>query len=384
MSGVCVKMGVLLTAAFTLASCIQPKLYLPAEEVLVDMPIVITDIDVVWNLDIDWQASWHYGWDLEDISLWGEIEYPEPKSFEIRRYYLGEEPGVPHTEVDPPITVYTTNFRSSFQFGYYDLLLWSNIESEEGTQVVVIDESDLNEVTATTTVSRALNLMGEGFNAPTALFNQPEIFYSAYPQDIYISRNKEDYDYFDDENNVWVKRINSELHPLVFIYMVQIILYNNDGRVTGVNGDCALSAMASGTSVNTGHTNNNPCIVYFNARMKENLDVNGKTADIIGGKLTTYGLCDMEGYTPGSKSEYQGSRTELPNFLYFDIKMSGGSIKTLKYEVTEQCQRQCHGGVITVEVDCSKLENPSEGTGGGLFVPNVDDYDELVFDIPMG
>ena len=104
----------------------------------------------------------------------------------------------------------------------------------------------------------------------------------------------------------------------------------------------------------------------------------------VGGKLTTYGLCDMEGYTPGSKSEYQGSRTELPNFLYFDIKMSGGSIKTLKYEVTEQCQRPCHGGALTVEVDCSKLENPSEGTGGGLFVPNVDDYDELVFDIPMG
>ena len=152
MSGVCVKMGVLLAAAFTQISCIQPKLYLPAEEVLVDMPIVITDIDVVWNLDIDWQATWYYGWDLEDMTLWGDIKYPEPKSFEIRRYYLGEEPGMPHTEVDPPITVYTTNFRSSFQFGYYDLLLWSNIESEEGTQVVVIDESNLNEVTATTTV----------------------------------------------------------------------------------------------------------------------------------------------------------------------------------------------------------------------------------------
>ena len=38
-------------------SCIQPILHLPAEEVIVDLPIVIADMEIVWNLDVDWQTS---------------------------------------------------------------------------------------------------------------------------------------------------------------------------------------------------------------------------------------------------------------------------------------------------------------------------------------
>ena len=57
----------------------------------------------------------------------------------------------------------------------------------------------------------------------------------------------------------------------------------------------------------------------------------------------------------------------------------------LRSEVTEQCQAQCHGGVITVHVDCQNLKNidPDEAVGG-LFVPSVDDYEELIYDIPLG
>ena len=89
-------------------------------------------------------------------------------------------------------------------FGYYDLLFWSNIDSPTMSQVLQIDESDINEVTATTTVTRGL-LRDSDPLAVTGLFNQPEIFYSAYERDIHISRNKEDYDYFDEEEGVLVK-----------------------------------------------------------------------------------------------------------------------------------------------------------------------------------
>lgn len=365
-------------------SCIQPILHLPAEEVIVDLPIVIADMEIVWNLDVDWQTQWHYGWDIEDEERWGKIEYPIPSSFEVRRYYLGEEAGGPHTNVDA-FGINEKRFRRSYEFGYYDLLIWSNIDSQDGTQVLTIDESSLDEVTASTTVTRAIKLGSHENDAPTALFNQPEIFYSDYPRDIHISHNKEDYDYYDEEENVWVKHINSELRPLVYIYLVQIILHNNDGRVVGINGDCALSAMASGTSVNTGKTNNTPCIVYFNTNLKKGLYVENEKVDVIGGKLTTFGLCDMENYIEEPKSQYQGSRQDLPNFLYFDLKMSEGSVMNLRSEVTEQCQAQCHGGVITVHVDCQNLKNidPDEAVGG-LFVPSVDDYEELIYDIPLG
>ena len=345
-----------------------------------DLPIVVTDMQIVWNVDVEWQKHWYYGWDAQDIELWGELAYPTPSNFEVRRYYLGEkEIAKKHSNVDP-FTIYGNSFRRYYEFGYYDMLIWSNIDSEDGTQVVLIDEKDLDEVKASTTVSRAM-LAPESSRA-TALYNQPEIFYSAYPRDIYISRNKEDYDYYNDEEGVWVKHINCTLEPLVYIYLVQVILHNNDGRVVSANDGCAVSAFANGTSVNTGHTSNEPCMVYFNTRMKKNINVDGEKADILGGKLTTYGLCDMDGYQAGSRAEYQGSRGELPNFLYVELNMSNGGTQALRFDITKQCQSQCHGGVITVHVNCNELEDPTPGSGS-LFQPVVEDYDQLDYEIPL-
>lgn len=383
------------------SSCIEPPLKLPAQEVVVDMPVVLVDLDVVWNLDIDWQSQWFYDWDSIDQALWGEISYPKPTNYEVRRYYLGGEPRVPHNNVDA-FTIYGTHFRRSYEFGYYDMLLWSNIDSDDGTQVVIINEDDLDDVKASTTVTRGMTRVSTSMaitsgtsvmtgtaegSAVTGLYNQPEIFYSAYPRDIFISHNEEDYDYYDEQEQCWVKQINCELDPLVYIYLVQVIIYNNDGRIKGITGDNAISSFASGTSVNTGHTWDKPVMVYFGSRFKQGIEVNGRTTDIIGGKLTTYGLCDMDSYSrTKSTSYYTGSRTDLKNFLYVDMTFSNGTQGTLQVDVTEQCQRQAHGGLITVELDASEIEIPSPPEGGGsgsLFVPTVEDYEEVVYDIIM-
>lgn len=372
-----------LIMSWQLTSCIEPPLHLPAQEVMVDLPLVVTDLEIVWDVNVDWTTQWHYGWDDEDERLWGDLTYPTPTNFEVRRYFQGDNPRAPHRKDQmDAFTIYNTSFRRTYQFGYYDLLLWSNIDQEE--QVVLIDESDLDDVKASTTVTRSMSLARGDMSRATALYNQPEVFYSAYPRDIFISRNMDDYDYYNEADRVWVKHVNCTLEPLVYIYLVQIILYNNDGRVKGISGDCAISAFASGTSLNTGHTNDDPCMVYFNTRMKKNKDVNGRNADIIGGKLTTYGLCDMEGFHAGSRAEYSGTRSDLPNYLYFDLVMSHNTVQTHRVEVTRQCQSQSHGGIITVEIDCGDLEDPVVETGqGSLFNPVVEDYDELEYDIPM-
>lgn len=368
------------------SSCtIQPPLVLPAQEVLVDMPLVLTDMELVWDINVDWTATWHYGWDATDEELFGKIEYPEPTSYEVRRYYLGSTPGVPHVEEHTDgFPVYGKSFTQKYEFGYYDMLIWSNIDQEE--QVVLIDESDIDNVVATTTVTKGMNGLTKGPEPKvTAIFNQPEIFYSTYPQGIYISHEFEDYDYYDEEAGVWVKVINTELLPVVYIYLVQVILTNNeDGRVMGVNGNAALSAFANSTSVNTGHTSYDPCTVYFNTRMKKGIMYEGNEVAIIGGKLTTYGLCDMEQFTK-TDAQYTGSRPDLPNYLYVDITYFNGAEETLKFDVTSQCQAQSHGGIITVVVDCHDLTVPDigEGSSGSLFVPTVEDYDEVSYDIPM-
>lgn len=379
-----VRHGILLLSLL-LVGCIEPPLHLPAEEVLVDMPIVETNIEVIWNINVDWQKQWYYGWDEIDEELFGQIAYPDPTNFEVRRYFIGDAPGQPHTTSGMDgFTIFGRHFRRTYMFGYYDMLFWSNIDSPTQTQVLTINESDINEVTATTTVTRGL-LNDASATSVTGLYNQPEIFYSAYERDIHISRNKEDYDYFDEEEGVWVKQINTTLNPLVYIYMVQIILHNNDGRITGITGDAAVSAFANGTSVNTGHTNNSPCMVYFPTRMKRNLTVEGERVDIIGGKLTTFGLCDMEGWRVNSRAEYMGSRLDLDNRLYFTLLFNNGKERTVNYLITDQCRAQSHGGVITLHLNCRDIEIPSDGSGqkGDFFVPTIDDYENVDYDIPM-
>ena len=393
-----VRCLILIMNCAVVTSCIEPPLKLPAEEVIVDMPTVITDIEVVWNLDIDWQTSWHYGWDAEDERLWGNIEYPIPTNYEVRRYYLGDVPSVPHTNVEG-FTIYSNRFRRSYQFGYYDLLLWSNIDSDDGTQVVTIDETNINEVKAATTATRGLTRFPNSVapddgdasdeetrsKAVTGLYNQPEIFYSTFPRDIFISRNKEDYDYYDEEEKCWVKQINCELTPLVYIYLVQVILVNNNSVVTGTSGNASMSAFTASTNVNTGHTYDNPAMVYFNTRYKPDMTYEGRPADIIGGKLTTYGLCDMESYIDSPDHIYNGSRTDLPNYLLVDLQFSNGAEKTMQFDVTDQCREQAHGGIITVVIDCGTIEVPDkpESGSGSLFVPTIDDYDEVIYDIPL-
>ncbi len=381
---------VALCASVHLNSCIEPPLHLPGQEILTEVPAVQTEMSVVWDVDVDWKADWHYGWDATDSTIWGRIGYEEPSSYQVRRYFTGDNPKAPHTQVDM-FSIEKTSFRRYFSFGYYDMLLWSDIDSKDGTQVLVINET-LESVDATTTVTRGLSrgfaqLVNSAVVADTAdyvgLKNQPEIFYAAYPEDIYISRDLSDYVY-DPVENVYIKKIETELRPLVYIYLVQIILRNNDGRVKGINGNAALSSMASGTNVNTGHTTNQPAIIYFNTRLKEDLNVKGETCDIIGGKLTTFGLCDMEPYTRSGRN-YTGSRSELHNFLFFDLLFSNDGVKTYSVDVTDQCQSQCHGGVLTIYIDCGELDpppGPESGTGS-LFVPTVEDYDEVYWEIAL-
>ena len=372
---------------FTATSCIEPPLYLPAEEVLVEMPIVIMDMEIVWNVDVDWKTQWLYGWDVIDEEISGSINYPMPTNYEVRRYYLGSEPNRPHTrEGMDGFTIFAPSFRRTYNFGYYDLLLWSKIDSPTGTQVLLVDDSSVDEVYASTTATRGMLNEITGASSPvTGLYNQPEIFYSAYEQNIYISRYPEDYDYFDEEQKVWVKCVNTSLTPLVYIYLVQVILHHNDGRVVGVTGDAAVSAFASSTNVNTGHTGNRPCMVYFPMRMKQGIDYRDEKVDVIGGKLTTFGLCDMDGWRNNTRAEYMGTRTDLENKLYLTMQFSNGQEKTFNFPITEQCRSRAHGGVITIELDARELDIPTPGNPGSknLFVPNLEDYENIDYDIPM-
>ena len=54
-----------------LASCIEPPLHLPGQELAVDLQVAQTALNLVWDSEVQIEHEWYYGWDLKDDSIWG-------------------------------------------------------------------------------------------------------------------------------------------------------------------------------------------------------------------------------------------------------------------------------------------------------------------------
>ena len=91
-------------------SCIEPPLHLPGQDIKVELEVAQTELHVVWDNDVQIDHEWYYGWDLKDDSIWGGIAYQMPKSYEVYRYYKGDNPNGMHTSVDV-FTIDSTRFR---------------------------------------------------------------------------------------------------------------------------------------------------------------------------------------------------------------------------------------------------------------------------------
>lgn len=215
--------------------------------------------------------------------------------------------------------------------------------------------------------------------------NNPEIFYSGMEKGFLLSRNYEDYDYYDEEAGVWVKHLDTDVVPMVYIYLVQVILYNNtQGRVTGLTDYPAMTALADGVTLHTGHTHLADTQVTFPMRFKKGLNAaQGRTADIFGGKLTTFGLCDMDSWNKSRSPQYAGSRAELRNQLALSLQFANSTDSTYLYDVTPQLQRQVHGGVVTIEIDVDTLKIPTSRNAGSSFNPVIasegqEEYDFII------
>lgn len=379
----------------TMASCrIEPPLNLPSEDVVIENPIIVNELEVIWDIDVSWKIDWVYEWDEEDSANWGPIAYPEPTRYNVYRFFLGELPGVSHAyaKTDGPFEIRTNRFERKYNFGWYDILIYSLIDSPDFTQNLIVDDSDLDDVIAYTHSRSVRMYRPKAGLSSIPLYNQPEIFYSAFNTDIHITHDPNDYDYFDEERKVWVKKLESILNPLVYIYLVQVILHHNNGRVVKVPEVCAIDGLADKTSVTFGNTSENDVSVNFPMRLKQALDAkkylkpDEKTCDVIGGKLTTFGLCGMPPWVRSRSAAYVGSRADVKNNFALNMQFANGTDSTYYYNVTDQFQSRAHGGVITVEIDVDTLKipvNPRPPGGGSGFDPYVAPYDTVVHEFNM-
>ena len=363
----------------------EPVLYLHHDnQVNFDFAVIELSLDVYWDYNIgfntsyDWRTDWHYGWDDEDNRIFGHLGYITPTAFNLRRYYTGESGQDHHTQVDAHYIEGNT-YTDEFRFGYWDLLVWNEIGQQ--VQSVVIDEtSSLDSVTASTNQTMHAARYNPRY---THSFNQPEELFAGYEQNLNIDKNLEGFTY-DSVRNVYVKRLNLQLEPRSYIYLTQIILHHNHGRVTGTSGISNLSGMARSTNLNTGVAGSDPVTVSYDVRMKRDVTVKGEQVDIIGGRLVTFGLCGLNPNAISTRGNGQPVRASdrKRHLLDVDMQFNNGTDSTLVFDVTEQIARRFRGGVITIDLDMDTVPIPHR-SGGSAFDAVVDDYDEEIYVIEM-
>ena len=380
------------SALLSIVGCMrEPELHLYEPQTSEhSFPLIDLDLEVYWDYEMtfdvkyDWKAEWYYGWDQTDIDMFGELGYTPPSVFNLRRYFTGDVPNLPHTQViaAPPFS--GTHFQERFEWGFWDILVWNEVRTIDGVQSIIFDEqTSLDSVIAYTNPS----MYRSRYNAPlyTHAFWAPEPLFSAYERGIEINRNLDGFVY-DASRNVWIRTLDMVMYPITYIYLTQVILHNNNGRIAQTEGNAVLSGMARSTNMNTATAGNDAISVYYNNNLKQNCALVpygtpendpsrliAEKADIIGGRLMTFGMC---GQTPRGIDNGTAPLTDKQrHYLDVTVQFNNGMDSTIVFDVTDQVRKHYKGGVITVELNMDTVPIPVRPGGSG-FDAVVKDFED--------
>lgn len=427
--------GACATLALLTASCaIEPPLHLHDDITFDwdDAPEIDLDIDVMWDYKIDyeyeynWKNYWIYGWDQTDIYEFGEIGYPEPSDaiFNIYRYYTGWTQNGPHNSAPIRNQIKGNTFTGQYMYGYLDMLIYNEPDETDGAQNTRIEEVGYDYVRAYTGPTMYSTLHPSNFSKYA--YNQPEALFSAYEKGIAIpdpGDNYADYGFIWDEGrNRWIKHLNATLLPVTYIYLVQVVLVNNKGRVTAIDGNANLTGMAYDVNLCSRITGTNAVADYYLMKMKKNKDygisldgtypnkfatyigekdpVTGETksvtytnepVDVIGGKVMTFGICGLDPVSFSSRSSVAYAESvrrisELDiaqHFVELPMQFFNGESRTYSFDVTDQVRMLYKGGVITIVIDVAHLPIPDPPGPNSGFDATVEDMKQEMHEIEM-
>lgn len=351
------------------------------------------DLNIIFGYDFE--KEWYYGWDETDNHIYGGWELQQPNVFNLRRYWTGDNAQAPHTPATPE-QFGGLVFRDRFKYGYYDLLVWNEVETLDGSQALIFDEqSSLEYVNVYTGQSTSTTNAPQYYKqqrVPTMrqgyAFYEPEFLFSAYREDVHVTNDPADYDYYDADSHYWVKKIPMAPEPVTYIYLPQIIIHHNKGKIAGVDGRANITGMARSVNLNNHQTSPQDISVMYKTRMKNNRSYKDELVDIIGGRLFTFGITGTNPYRldgpphRGGRSAASIPALNVRNFLEVPVVFNNGLDSTFVFDVTDQVLEHYRGGVLTIHIDADTIPVPSRKGGSG-FDAVVKDWEEETHEFEM-
>ncbi|MBP5571446.1 MAG: DUF5119 domain-containing protein [Bacteroidales bacterium] len=356
----------ILAAAIAVAGCtIEPILHLrKAVRAAVALSPKV-NVDVMWQLN--WAVNWQFNW---NTTVLGPVGYTPPTSLRMHVFT--------HSADGEPISHFVHNFvgdetQLEIFVGTHDLLFHNN----DSEALLFQQEGDLghvhsytrklaNGLKASTQILTVAQKIAGQTKAPTEFEEPvnltPDDLFSLYDPNQVITDNLDDYEYIDGK---YILRIEGELNPSTFIYLFQVRLRNNEGRVIGSAGGAALTGMSQGVDLMTRQTWE-PTASYL---MDVYMD---KEQDMLGARIFTFGIPGCNPYDAASVA----AAPDGSHFLVLNVSYVNGSNKNISLDITDKIRELPTGGVIDLEIDVNDFPPDESAGGGGGFNALIGDWDE--------
>lgn len=342
---------------------IDPPLHLRQTlDLEVDLELDL-DVETIWQ--VDWETRWQYQWNAD---LLGPLGYEEPSSIRMHSYAQGPDgKDVSHQTYN--FTGHSGHLKAVA--GTYDFLFHNNdseavlfTEDEERYEIYAYthvistglkDSSPVKTRSQKATGTKALPDELPSADDPVVL--APESLFSLYRPGVVISEDPAAYEYIDGR---YVIRIGGVMRPADFIWLFQIRLHNNNGRVVGSAGGCALTGMAEGVSLRSGVSSTTTVSVPTDVRVNRAVD-----PDLLGARLISFGIPGCNAYDPASVAAAPAGE----HFFVLSVAYNDGGYKNIHIDVTDQLRALPTGGVITLDLDVNDFppdQGQHDGDGGGF------------------
>lgn len=375
----------LLLVVSTFTSCTRKDLFLRIDQSEIRININDIRLDMLWG--IDWETQLLYNWDDE---IHGRLGYTEPEWIRATIYDLNSSTFTRTGSFNRNFT--RAGGRVSLTAGqWYDMLFYN-----ADTEYIIFGQEDLNSDYMATTRSASMNVYTrateEDAEQPSRYhsdYNQPDELFGSFIDNMQISEDPDLYEHVIDSlgNVVSVFNIETVLQPYTFIYLLQVVIVNNQdekgARVLGGKG-VTVTGLAQGVELFSRRTHSESVSVTSEdikpTQSFKNLELpNGTTADceIFASRILTWGLPDV---TPLKERTKASSEVIDENFIGVGLVTRSGYVYNYNVDITEQMHERPTGGVITVIIDANEIDdkyidkpqNPT--TGGGGFNASVENW----------
>ena len=283
------------------------------------------EFDCEWEYNIESNIDWEQVWKPEYGISYDDIRPKEPEG--VRVHIFNEDN---QTETVRNLTKSNSTIRFSEE-GHYDMLFYNN-----DTEYIVFE--GLESFASAHATTRG--------STRSRVVNSPDMLFGAYKESLYVEKSSK------------TDTMKVTLKPLVYTYLVRYEFKEGAEELIAATG--ALEGVASRVNLSNGSTTSDVGTISFDCTV---------------GDFGAQALVRSFGIPDYPNPNY--ARTNRKYGSYLEVRLKNGNTKQFKFDITEQMEKQPHGGVILItDIDLH------ESSGGGGFDVGVEGWGNIV-DIPL-